>query len=68
MDLFAKAVKSGIAKGYAAGQQQLQQHLAKQRNSGGDDAGGYYGGQPNAPATASSYSVDEKFLQPYSNY
>lgn len=33
MDLFAKAVKSGIAKGYAIGKQELQQHLAKQRES-----------------------------------
>lgn len=42
MDVFAKAVKSGISKGYAIGQQQLQQRLAKEKNSGdisGQDAG-----------------------------
>lgn len=49
MDLFAKAVKNGIAKGYAVGQQQLQQQLNKQRTSSGqpgqDSTGGYYSAQ-----------------------
>ena len=53
MDLFAKAVKSGIAKGYAIGKQELQQHLVKQRESGSqsnyDNTSSDYGAQHTAP-------------------
>ncbi|KAM3511796.1 hypothetical protein MY11210_004551 [Beauveria gryllotalpidicola] len=60
MDLFARAVKNGIAKGYAIGQQQLQQHLAKQRDNnvqyGRDETGGYYGPQPSSGSNTASYS------------
>ncbi|KAM0670322.1 hypothetical protein ACQRIU_000717 [Beauveria bassiana] len=60
MDLFAKTVKNGIAKGYAIGQQQLQQHLAKQRDNnvqyGRDETSGYYGAQPSSSSNTASYS------------
>ncbi|KAM3498479.1 hypothetical protein MY10362_008210 [Beauveria mimosiformis] len=60
MDLFAKVVKNGIAKGYAIGQQQLQQHLAKQRDNdvqhGRDETSGYYGAQPSSGSNTASYS------------
>ncbi|OAA75243.1 integral membrane protein [Akanthomyces lecanii RCEF 1005] len=53
MDLFAKAVKSGIAKGYAIGKQELQQHLAKQRESSSqpeyDNTSGDHGAHHTAP-------------------
>lgn len=61
MDFFAKAVKNGMAKGYAIGQQQLQQHLAKQRDNnvqyGRDETSGYYGAQPSSSNNTASYSV-----------
>ncbi|KAK8142505.1 hypothetical protein G3M48_008682 [Beauveria asiatica] len=61
MDLFAKVVKNGIAKGYAIGQQQVQQHLAKQRDNhvqyGRDETSGYHGAaQSSSGSTTASYS------------
>ncbi|KAJ2979201.1 hypothetical protein NQ176_g3392 [Zarea fungicola] len=61
MDLFAKAVKNGIAKGYAVGQQQLQQQLNKQRTSAGqpgqDGSGGYYSAQQQNTAPTTAYNT-----------
>ncbi|KAM3446429.1 hypothetical protein MY3296_009685 [Beauveria thailandica] len=61
MDLFAKVVKNGIAKGYAIGQQQVQQHLAKQRDNHGqygrDETSGYHGAaQSSSGSNTASYS------------
>ncbi|KAJ6786985.1 hypothetical protein PWT90_04118 [Aphanocladium album] len=59
MDLFAKAVKNGIAKGYAVGQQQLQQHLNKRDSGtqpGYSNSSGYYGAPQSAEAATSQYS------------
>ncbi|KAM3478213.1 hypothetical protein MY8738_006071 [Beauveria namnaoensis] len=70
MDLFAKTVKNGIAKGYAIGQQQLQQHLAKQRDNnvqyGRDETSGYYGAQPSSSSNTASYSSPSQ--QQYQQY
>ncbi len=65
MDLFAKAVKSGIAKGYAIGKQELQQQLAKQREAGSqpgyDNTSGYSAAQQTPGGHAASYSVLDTF-------
>ncbi|OAR00620.1 hypothetical protein LLEC1_02973 [Akanthomyces lecanii] len=70
MDLFAKAVKSGIAKGYAIGKQELQQHLAKQRESGNqpnyDNTGGDYNAQHASGSHASAYPQPQQQQQSYS--
>ncbi|TQW05402.1 hypothetical protein IF2G_07339 [Cordyceps javanica] len=73
MDLFAKAVKSGIAKGYAIGQQQLQQHLAKQRDSGVqsdyDNTSNHYGAQQNSSGNTAAYSqFQQQQPQPQQQY
>ncbi|KAJ3496025.1 hypothetical protein NLG97_g2972 [Lecanicillium saksenae] len=69
MDLFAKAVKSGIAKGYAVGQQQIQQHLSKQRDSGTEasygNQSGYYGAQQSSDVGASQYPQPQPHHQQY---
>lgn len=67
MDLFAKAVKSGIAKGYAIGKQELQQQLAKQRESGlqsnYDNTSSGYGTQHISGSHAASNPVIHTLLR-----